>query len=542
MIENGFYESDQGPMITNVNDYGQIFTSNVDWAIETESQTIDGRAQIVRSGRGLGGSTLINGGSWTRPHKAQIDSWETVFGNEGWNWDNMTYYMNMAENAREPSQAMIDAGHFFDPSCHGFNGTVNVGQRDTGEAWSPMMKALMSSVEERGVPTQHDFNCGDPHGVSMIPNDVSIDQIRSDAAREWLLPNYQRTNLNILVGHSVGKVLLNQTTESPVAYGVQFGTHRDNNFEVYANHEVLLASGSSKSPLILEYSGIGLKSVLDAAGVEQIVELPVGQNLQDQTTTAVYNNVTSAAAGQGQAIYFASFNETFGDYTSQALALLTNSSKLDEWAAETVARGGHNNATALRVQYDNYVNWLVQDEVAYSELFFDAGGSMDFDLWTLIPFTRGYVHIATNDSYLNLAKNNPQYFGVELDLLGQAAASKMARELSNTGSMAQYFDGEVTPGEALAYNATLEEWVPYVSQNYRANYHAVSTCSMMKRELGGVLDAQARVYGVDRLRVIDGSAPPTQVSAHVMTIFYGMAEKLSADILVDYYGRVAAGI
>jgi choline dehydrogenase-like flavoprotein len=53
------------------------------------------------------------------------------------------------------------------------------------------------------------------------------------------------------------------------------------------------------------------------------------------------------------------------------------------------------------------------------------------------------------------------------------------------------------------------------------------------------LDPQARVYGVNGLRVIDGSAPPTQVSSHVMSLFYGMAEKISADILVDYHARMA---
>ena len=31
---------------------------------------------------------------------------------------------------------------------------------------------------------------------------------------------------------------------------------------------------------------------------------------------------------------------------------------------------------------------------------------------------------------------------------------------------------------------------------------------------------------VDGLRVIDGSIVPTQVSSHVMTVFYGMAEKI----------------
>lgn len=57
---------------------------------------------------------------------------------------------------------------------------------------------------------------------------------------------------------------------------------------------------------------------------------------------------------------------------------------------------------------------------------------------------------------------------------------------------------------------------------------------MMARELGGVVDSAARVYDVEGLRVIDGSIPPTQMSSHVMTIFYGMALKIADAILADY--------
>jgi Choline dehydrogenase and related flavoproteins len=76
------------------------------------------------------------------------------------------------------------------------------------------------------------------------------------------------------------------------------------------------------------------------------------------------------------------------------------------------------------------------------------------------------------------------------------------------------------------------------SRNFRPNYHGVGTCSMMAKELGGVVDAAARVYDVESLRVIDGSIPPTQVSSHVMTVFYGMAEKISEAILADYHAAL----
>ncbi|KAB8238707.1 hypothetical protein ETB97_003695 [Aspergillus alliaceus] len=536
VIERGFYESDRGPIIEDLNAYGQVFGTDVDHAFESVQLAIHNRTEITRSGKGLGGSTLVNGGSWTRPHKAQLDSWETVFGNKGWNWDNLIVYSHQAEAVRLPNEVQRAAGHYLDPACHGFNGTVHAGPRDTGEQFSPIIKALMDTVKEKGIPVQKDLSCGDPHGVSMFPNSLSETQVRSDAAREWLLPIHNRPNLKVLTGQSVGKVLLNQTAGGAKAVGVEFGTHAKANFNAYAKREVLLAAGSAVSPTILEYSGIGLRSVLDGVGIEQVVDLPVGLNLQDQTTTTVRSNATPDGVGQGQAAFFATFNETFGDFAPKAHDLLNN--KLQQWAEEVVARGGFHNVTALMIQFENYRDWLVNHDVAYSELFLDTSGQINFDLWDLIPFTRGSVHILDKDPYLHRFAYDPQFFLNELDLLGQAAASKLARELSNSGEMKQYFSEEVLPGSTLAYNADLDQWVDYVRDHFRANYHGVGTCSMMLKELGGVVDSAARVYGVDGLRVIDGSIVPTQVSSHVMTVFYGMALRISEAILDDYYASL----
>ncbi|KAI9928051.1 hypothetical protein AWENTII_012282 [Aspergillus wentii] len=537
VIETGFYESNRGPTIEDLNAYGEIFGTSVDHAFETVTLDIHNRTELIRSGNGLGGSTLVNGGTWTRPHKAQIDSWETVFGNKGWNWDGLLGYMTKAERVRAPTDRQIAAGHYFDPKCHGSNGTVHAGPRDTGEDYSPIMKALMDTVSADGVPVQKDLSCGDPHGVSMFPNSLHENQVRSDAAREWLLPNWRRRNLMVLTGQLVGKVLLNQTADgTPKAVGVEFGTNRQSKFEAYATHEVLLAAGSTVSPQILEHSGVGLKSVLDKVGIKQVVDLPVGLNLQDQTTTNVRSSITDAGKGQGQAAFFATFNETFGDYTPKALNLLNT--KLEQWADETVARGGFHNVSALVKQYENQREWLVNDDVAYAELFLDTEGKINFDLWDLIPFTRGYVHILDQDPYLRRFEYNPQYFLNELDLLGQAAATKLARSVSSKGAMKQYFAAETIPGyETVAENASVEEWAEYTKQHFRANYHGVGTCSMMAKELGGVVDSTAKVYGVEGLRVVDGSVPPTQVSSHVMTVFYGMAEKIAQVVIADYHAR-----
>ncbi|GFF88392.1 glucose oxidase [Aspergillus lentulus] len=554
VIENGYYGSEYGPIIDDLNTYGEIFGSTVDHAYETSPQ-IHKRVEIIRSGNGLGGSTLINGGTWTRPHRDQVDSWEHVFGNKGWKWDSLKKYMDEIEKPRDPTKDKdVTEGHHhpYNPDCHNSNpdeGKVEVGARDRKTNWSPLIFALMQTANETtGAPYQQDLCCGVPYGVSMFLNTLTKEQVRTDAARSWLEPvlrnDSSKNRITVPTGQLVGKVNLElDSTEKDEpkykAKGVEFGTHRKEgwSFNVTAKEEVLLAAGSTISPLILQYSGIGPTDVLanPKVKIEQKIDLPVGLNMQDQTTTTVLARTTPEGNGQGQVAYFATFEEVFGEHAEYYKSLVNHNETLREWAAETVAGGGFHNQSALFLQYVNYQNWLLgKNNVSYAELFLDTDNHIHIDLWNLLPFTRGYVKILNNDPYLRSFEYNPRYFQNKLDLYGQAAASRLARKLTRSGKLKQFFGEETLPGELLPDDASLEDWARYVKQNFRGNYHGVGTCSMMKKELGGVVDENAKVYGVKNLRVVDGSIPPTQVSSHVMTVFYGMAVKISGAILKDY--------
>ena len=57
---------------------------------------------------------------------------------------------------------------------------------------------------------------------------------------------------------------------------------------------------------------------------------------------------------------------------------------------------------------------------------------------------------------------------------------------------------------------------------------------MLPQEMGGVVDAKLRVYGVSNLRVIDSSVFPIEWSAHMMAPTYGLAEKAAEIIAADY--------
>lgn len=79
------------------------------------------------------------------------------------------------------------------------------------------------------------------------------------------------------------------------------------------------------------------------------------------------------------------------------------------------------------------------------------------------------------------------------------------------------------PGANLTSNEALEEYIPSESRTF---YHPSGTCKMGPRGLGGVVDDQLRVYGVQGLRVVDASVIPKLPAAHLMATVFAIAEKV----------------
>jgi choline dehydrogenase-like flavoprotein len=191
-----------------------------------------------------------------------------------------------SETFHEPSQeTKRNANAFFDEQTMGSEGPIQVG---FPKEYSASHKPWNSTLNSLGVKTNPKPLSGT--NVGVWTNICSVDPRtggRSYSANAYYSPVASRSNLVILTGAEVKKILLSQENGEWVAKGVCFA-HDDEIFEVFASKETILSAGSIQSPQILELSGIGGAEILNRAGISVKIDNPnVGENLQDHLSKSL---------------------------------------------------------------------------------------------------------------------------------------------------------------------------------------------------------------------------------------------------------------
>lgn len=151
------------------------------------------------------------------------------------------------------------------------------------------------------------------------------------------------------------------------------------------------------------------------------------------------------------------------------------------------------------------------------------GGSGNVPVALLKPLSRGSIQINTTDP----SKTPLVDFGTfshPTDLEIAVEAIKKTREFMNSAPMQETGATEIVPGT----NITSDEEIAAAIRNLarRTWQHPTSSCSMMRRELGGVVDPSLKVYGVEGLRVVDASIMPMIIGSHTSSTVYAVAEKV----------------
>ncbi|THC94870.1 hypothetical protein EYZ11_005632 [Aspergillus tanneri] len=521
--------------VSDVMGYSRAFGTEIDWAYETENQTYaGGLKQTMRAGKAIGGTSTINGMSYTRAQNVQIDSWELA-GNKGWNWRSLLPYYKRSEGFQIPTKDQIVHGASYDISYHGTNGPLKVGW-PAAMTNSSALTALNETMQKLGISYNADINGGKMVGFTVHPDTIDREaNVRQDAARAYYWPYESRTNLKIISNTHATKIIwANDSYGEAVAIGVEV-SGLNGVEEIYASKEVILSAGALKSPVLLELSGVGNPEILRKHGISPKINLPtVGENLQDQTNNGLTWEGKDFWTGLPAFSALPSVDQLYGNDVS-AYASAINSSLADYAKSVSKASNGAVKEADLLVAFQIQYDTIFKSQVPFAEIVFvPSGDSFASEYWHLLPFSRGSIHIRSSNASQPPAIN-PNYFMFEQDLRAQTDVAQYIRKAYGIAPLADLVGDELEPGLGLIpENAPPSTWENWVKSQYRSNFHPVGTASMLPWEKGGVVNPELKVYGSKNVRVVDASILPFQVSGHLTSTLYAVAERAS-DLIKENY-------
>jgi choline dehydrogenase-like flavoprotein len=470
-----------------------------DWGYHAEPDPgLNGRRALEQRGKVLGGSSSINVMAFTRGDPSDYDRWAQK-GARGWSYADVLPYFKRVEHWQDGESAHRGSG-----------GNIGVQWAKTED---PMFTAWVDSARLLGLPVTDDYNGSS--GVGFGRSQYSIrDGKRCSAAVGYLRPAMKRKNLEVEVRAHVNRVTMRGRRATGVEYEKSGQVLR-----ATADREVILCGGAFNSPQVLMLSGIGPADHLREVGIEPVLDLPVGKNLQDHIAAIVM----FARAGEGS-----DFRENMR-LDKMAISMLR--AWLFGTGPATVVPGGLHAFIKTRPELSvPDIEYMFRGAPAEAALWFPGWKRRYADGYgirpcLLHPDSRGEVLLRSADPRdpVRIVTN---FFSAPNDLPTLRQGFKIAREIAAQPPLARFRGVETAPGPNVKTDGEIDEWIRNTCAT--AN-HPASTC-VMGSGPHAVVDPEFRVHGAERLRVVDASAMPDLVSAHINACVLMMAEKASDHI------------
>ncbi|WP_419317928.1 choline dehydrogenase [Caulobacter sp. ErkDOM-E] len=470
------------------------------WGFWTEEEPhLNNRKLWWPRGKGLGGSSAINGMIYIRGHARDYDQWRQM-GLSGWSYSEVLPYFKRSETHHAGGDAY-----------HGGEGPLHV---SGGESPSPFYPALIEAGRQAGYKTTKDFNGYQQEGFG--PYDLTIrDGKRWSAAAAYLTAALSRPNLTCVTEARTTKILIEKGRAIGVDYVVGKGGEKRT---AHADAEVLLSAGAVQSPQILQLSGIGAPDLLKSHGVAVVQESKgVGANLQDHLDVclswATKNLTTAYSANKGlrklgTGLSYMLMGKGMGrQQFLESGAFLKSRPDLDR--PDLQIHG------VLAIMQDHGKTLIEKD-------------GFTLHVCQLRPESRGAVGLRSADPF-----DDPtilgNYLAADEDRRALREGVRMAREVAAQAALDPYRDAEYAPGADVRADADLDAWIRAKSETI---YHPVGTCRMgAAGDAMAVVDDQLRVQGIAGLRVVDASVMPTLVGGNTNAPTIMVAER-AADMIM----------
>ena len=479
------------------------------WAFESAAEAgLDGRRIPCPRGRGLGGSSSINGLVYVRGHAADIDEWEDL-GASGWNYQNCLPYFRRAES-------WAGGGDDY----RGGNGPLHTGNGN--QMANPLYRAFIEAGHEAGYGKTDDYNGYRQEGFGPMHMTVN-NGVRDSTSNAFLKPVRKRPNLSILQGAEVIDLLM----DGRAVNGVNV-LSRGRKIRALANREVILAAGAIGSPAILQRSGIGPAGVLRDAGVDVVHELAgVGENLQDHLE--VFFQVKCK-----QPITL-----------NNKLGLLSRGLIGARWILSHSGLGASNQfescgfiRSRAGIRWPDIQYHFLPGAISYDGSLAFPGHGFQVHAGPNKPKSRGSLRIL-DSNHASKPELRFNYLEHDDDRQGFRDCIRLTREIMRQPALSAYYDGEIQPGEKVNSDDEIDAWV---RANAESAYHASCAAKMgAEQDPLAVVDSQCRVFGIDRLRVVDSSVFPSMTNGNLNAPTIMLAER-AADMIRGRELLPAAGV
>lgn len=468
------------------------------WLFKTEPEpNTHDRIISVPRGKGLGGSTLINGMIYVRGQPEDYDAWEGA-GAAGWGYREVEPYFRKLES--------YSGGD----SARGRDGPLSLEQ--VRERF-PIAQGFLDAAAEDGQRLNDDYNGPEQEGFGYY-------QVNQREGRRWsaydayLAPARRRPNLVVVTNAQVQRLSFDGGRCVGVVY------HQgEKELSAQARLEVVLCAGAFQSPQLLELSGIGRADVLGPLGIPMRLAAPgVGENYVDHYATRmnwrVRNTVTLNEMSRGWRLM-----QQVARYYTQHRGILTLGTGLIHGFVKTRAEMDRPDAQYF-FMHASYAN--------AAERILDRAPGMTIGVTQLRPESVGSVHARSPDPQTAPAIR-PNFLASTVDQDCIVEAMKIARRIVSRPAMRHYVAHEMSPGDAAQH---ADAWLEFARRNGQTIYHPVGTCRMGS-DAGAVVDTRLRVNGLNGLRVVDASVIPKIVSGNIQAAVMMVAEKGADLILAD---------
>ncbi|MEM9642535.1 MAG: GMC family oxidoreductase N-terminal domain-containing protein [Pseudomonadota bacterium] len=467
------------------------------WGWSTVPQRhMQGKVFTYTQAKVIGGGSAINAQVYTRGAAQDYDEWRQM-GCEGWSYADVLPYFKKSED-----------NDTYEDEFHAKGGPLGVSQPS---APLPICDAYIAAAAQLGIPPMGDYNGARQDGAGYYQL-TQRHARRSSAAMAFVKPNMGRKNLSLRTGEQVRRILV----EGGRARGVELRDGR----RIYAEREVILASGAIGSPRLLQLSGIGPADTLSELGIDVVYDQPnVGANLQDHLDLYAICEVTGPHT----------YDRFAKVHLSAFAAMQYLFTRTGPVASNLFETGGfwYADPDARSPDLQMHLGLGTGIEAGVEAM---PNGGVTLNACFLRPRSRGSVRLRSNDPS-DMPLIDPNYLDDPFDREMSIRGLKLVQKILAQDALKPYVLAERLPGPAVK---TDEDYFNFICTHSKTSHHCAGTCRMGSDD-SAVVDPRLRFNGIDGLRIADASIMPNVNSSNTNAPTIMIGEK-AADMIKQDQG------